>query len=111
MDMHCINLICEKMTDGKLIQTCVTINKRSLIVIDEFDKIYAQIMANNKTKITMAGILGAIDGVIRLPEGCVVIFIMNGKLNDVITNVGHRSALVRPGRLDKCIEFTTPYVL
>lgn len=109
MDMYCINLISEKMTDALLQQSCVTINKQSLIVIDEFDKMYNQIGANNKTKVTMAGILSAIDGVIRLPEGCIVIVIMNGKLNDVITNPVHRAALVRPGRLDKCVEFNTAY--
>lgn len=110
-DMCCINLISESMTDALLQQSCVTVNGRPLIVIDEFDKMYKQFVANNKTKLTMAGVLSAIDGVIRLPETCIVIVIMNGKLNDVIVDHVHRTALVRHGRLDKCVEFNTPYVL
>lgn len=111
LDIYCINLISKRMTDALLQQSCVTINKQSMIVIDEFDKMYTQIVANSKTKITMAGILSAIDGVIRLPDGCIVIVIMNGNLDDIITNPIHRDALVRPGRLDECVNFITKYKL
>lgn len=109
MEMYCINLISHKMSDNLLIQTCISVPKNSLIIIDEFDKVYSQILLNKKTKITIAGILNALDGPIRLPSGCIIIVIMNRLPNEVIVDEIHRNAFIRKGRLDICVEFNTLY--
>lgn len=111
MYMYCIYLMANNMTNGTLIKSLTDIERNSLIVIDEFDKAYTNMVTNPKSKITMAGILSFLDGLIKLQHGCVCIIIMNGKLNDVITNQSHRASLISHSRLDRCIEFNTPYIL
>ena len=111
MTVYNINLISDKLTNGLLIEACISVIKRSLIVFDEFDKAYRQIIKNYKSKVTLAGILSAIDGTIRLPESCIVIIIMNEKLIGLIPDKLERDALGRPGRIDKEIEFDQLYLL
>lgn len=111
MYMYCIYLMANDITDGTLISSLMEIERNSLIVIDEFDKAYHAMTNNPKSKITMAGILSFLDGLIKLQHGSICIIIMNGKLNDVITNQSHRDSLISHSRLDKCVEFTTPYIL
>jgi hypothetical protein len=111
MSIYNINLISDRLTNGLLIEACISVLKRSLIIFDEFDKAYKQIIKNDKSKVTLAGILSAIDGTIRLPEGCIVIIIMNEKLADLISDKLERDALKRPGRIDKEIEFDKLYLL
>lgn len=104
MNMYCINLISKNLTDSILQQSLVTIDKNSLIVIDEFDKVYP-LLIHEKTHITFSGILSSIDGAIRLSEGCIVIMMMN----NCKMKKSHKSALIRKGRLDSSFEFTTQY--
>lgn len=111
MYMYCIYLIANNMTDGTLIKSLTDLERNSLIVIDEFDKAYHNMVTNPKSKITMAGILSFLDGLIKLPHGSICIIIMNGKLNDVITNQSHRDSLISRSRLDQWVEFNTPYIL
>jgi len=104
MDMYCINLISNTLTDSILQQSLVTIDKNSLIVLDEFDKVYPM-LSSEKTHITFAGILSALDGAIRLPDGCIVIMMMNGTPD--ILEPQQKNALIRKGRLDLSFEFKT----
>lgn len=94
MYMYCIYLMANNITDGTLIKSLTDLEPNSLIVIDEFDKAYHNMVTNPKSKITMAGILSFLDGLIKLPHGSICIIIMNGKLNDVITNQSHRDSLI-----------------
>lgn len=105
MNMYCVNLISETLTDAILQHALVTLNDNSLIVLDEFDKVYP-LLLKGQTHITFSGILSSLDGAIRLPQGCIVIMMMNKLKLKMI----HRITLLRKGRLDAQFEFKTPYI-
>ena len=103
MEIYQINFNSVDMTDTNLINLVANVPVRSLIVIDEIDKQYDAIKKNKNVHISTNGILTALDGPQRLSHGTIIVIIAND-LTDFESNF--YMSLVRPGRIDKILNFT-----
>lgn len=85
---------------------CEVPDKPYILTIEDFDR--HEMFASNwrhqerKHKVTMQCLLNVIDGIVE-SHGRILIITCNNK--DLITNNSNNEALIRPGRVDKMIEF------
>lgn len=75
-------------------------DENSLLLLEDIDCLFTKRECTNKTYITFSGLINCLDGISR-KEGLITIMTTNyvDKLD---------SALKRPGRVDKIVEFSTP---
>jgi len=102
MSVYCITLNHEKMCDSALTNLINSIPPSSIVVFDEIDK---QLVDKPK-RVSIGGILSAIDGPSRLPTRCLVILTSN--VREFLT-APNMEALVRPGRIDQAVECAEPF--
>lgn len=95
------------MTDTILINLLSIVPPYSVICIDEIDRQYEFLKSNTNAKVSMSGILTALDGPQRLSHGTIVIMTGN---NDKFVLKEDYNALFRPGRIDKTFYLTEPFV-
>jgi chaperone BCS1 len=86
--IYLLSVTDDEFTDQHLVRVMGTVPPKSLVVLEDFDKVDF-----SKTGITMAGLLNAIDGPLASEER---ILIITG--NDVS---GLGASLLRPGRIDR----------
>jgi hypothetical protein len=102
MSVYMVNLNSKNMTDTILINLVCHVPPRSIIVFEEIDKQLETLQKNRNNQVSFGGILSAIDGPQRLNDGCIVIMTTN---NNNFLGESERKSLIRPGRIDKVIEF------
>lgn len=107
--VYMINLNAKDMTDEIIINLILTVPPYSIIVFDEIDKQFDTLQSNKNNMISSGGILSAIDGPIRLSHGTIVIMTANRK--KILPSFDNMNALLRPGRIDKVIEFKNEIIL
>lgn len=86
--------------DKDLIDMFSYCNEKSLVVLEDFDRIFNENKEVTGQKFTTSGLLNAIDGICSC-EGRILIITCNDieRIPD---------AIKRPGRIDRIIEFTQP---
>ena len=92
-----VYLICfnsEGMTDAVLLKLISGIPENSIVVVEEIDK---QLTGHNNKRLSVAGLLTAIDGPQRLSPGTIVILTAN---KDDFLEGDERDSLLRKGRID-----------
>src|SRR5581483_6355315 len=77
MSVYMVNLNSYDMSDAVLINLVANVPPNSIILFDEFDKQYEEILANHDIRISKNGILTAIDGPHRTSHGTLVIVAVN----------------------------------
>lgn len=89
----------DKVTDGSLIRLIKDIPKKTFLVLEDIDVLFTERKKNdnNKNNVTFSGILNSLDGITT----------KDGFICFITTNHKHKldSALLRPGRIDKLLEF------
>jgi hypothetical protein len=96
--VYLLNFNSGGMTDTILINLCSVVPPNSVICIDEIDKQLEFLFADDTAKISMGGILTALDGPQRLSFGTIVILTANS--NDFIPKENY-NAFFRKGRIEK----------
>lgn len=89
----------DKVTDGTLMRLIKNIPEKTFLVLEDIDVLFTDRKKNdgNKNQVTFSGILNSLDG-ITTRDGFICFMTTNYKnLLD--------SALLRPGRIDKQLEF------
>jgi len=96
-----LNLRDNNMSDVGIENLMANVPSNSIIILDELDIMVEGMLNDTAGKLTTAGILKALGGVIELDDGIIVIITTNnfGKLNNMLP------ALCRKGRVDEIIEF------
>ncbi|BCS83685.1 putative AAA- family ATPase [Cotonvirus japonicus] len=104
MDIYTLNINSQNMSDTMLINLVSNVKPNSILAIEEIDKQIETLQANGNRHVSIGGILSALDG----PQGLAhrVIVIMTSNCNDFL-NPKYMEPLIRPGRIDKCVEFKT----
>jgi len=98
LNICCLSLNEDALTDSKLANLMRASPSRSLILLEDVDCIFEDRTAKGKrVKITFSGVLNAIDGV-AAQEGCLLFLTTNHKEK-------LSPALIRPGRIDKQVFF------
>lgn len=90
----------DKFTDISLMRAIKNIQDDSILVMEDIDALFQERKKNDDrhVMITFSGLLNALDG-LNTKDGLTVIMTTNHKIN--LDN-----ALIRPGRVDKVINFT-----
>ncbi|AEX61236.1 mitochondrial chaperone-like protein [Megavirus courdo7] len=104
MEFYSVNLNSDNMNDTILINLISKIPPNSIISFEEIDKQIETLDKNNNRKISVGGILTALDGPQRLSHGTIVIMTANNKN---FFNSQNMDALLRAGRIDKHFDFKT----
>lgn len=99
---HIVLFNSNKLDDGGLIKLCNTIPPNSIIVFEEFEKQLELINNNNKINVSKTGILLAIDGPSRLPNGTILIITCN---DDTPIRKMFGNTLKEGRRIDKVFNF------
>lgn len=102
MSVYLVNLNSEKMTDTILINLISKIPPHSLLAFEEIDKQLETLAKNSNNKVSIGGLLTAIDGPHRLSYGSIVILTSN---TDSFLNPSDKLALLRQGRIDVSFHF------
>ena len=97
MSVYMIYFNSKNMTDALLIRMINDIPENSLIVFEEIDK---QIKAIDNKRLSIAGLLSALDGPQRLPHGTIII--MTANMKDFLPD--HSDQLFRSGRIDSIFQ-------
>ncbi|KAG6714286.1 hypothetical protein I3842_05G196400 [Carya illinoinensis] len=85
--------------DSELKTLLLQTTSKSLIVIEDLDRFFDG-KGSSTTAVSMSGMLNFMDGIVSCcGEERVMVFTVNGK------DVGDRTAITRPGRIDVHIEF------
>lgn len=89
----------DKVTDGTLMRLIKSIPKQTFLVLEDIDVLFVERKKNddNKNQVTFSGILNSLDG-ITTKDGFICFMTTNYK-NQL------DPALLRPGRIDKQLEF------
>lgn len=89
----------DKVTDGKLMRLIKNIPDKTFLVLEDIDVLFTERKKNDnhKNQVTFSGILNSLDG-ITTKEGFICFMTTNYK--NMLD-----SALLRPGRIDKQLEF------
>lgn len=104
MKTYVVQLNNGNMTDESLIRLCLSVDTKSIIIFDELDKQYGSVIDNDRIQFSNAGLLGAIDGIPKLPHGT-LIFMTANSLN--VFNDTFKSQLMRPGRIDELFHLNS----
>lgn len=100
-DVYFLNLATSDLTDSNLVRLMTDVNAGGIVVIEEIDTIFKQrekVDSGLKSNsLTFGGLLNVLDGIPAKDGRIVMITTNHPELLD--------SALVRPGRVDKRIEF------
>eukprot|EP01114_Cavostelium_apophysatum_P015884 TRINITY_DN4418_c0_g1_i1.p1 TRINITY_DN4418_c0_g1~~TRINITY_DN4418_c0_g1_i1.p1 ORF type:complete len:478 (+),score=137.09 TRINITY_DN4418_c0_g1_i1:176-1435(+) len=99
LNICCLSLNEDNLTDAKLASLMRQCPARSAILLEDVDCVFVSREAtkDNKSKVTFSGLLNAIDGV-AAQEGRLVFLTTNHKEK-------LSSALIRPGRVDVQVQF------
>lgn len=109
-----INLNDIDMTDVIFTSLMAAVEAESIIVIDEFEKQYANISANPRNMLSDGAILNALDGSIPISHKVIIIMISNNNIADPTVSTlpdRIREPLFRSGRIGKIFEFTQTIVV
>lgn len=106
MGIYTVQLNSKDTTDGSLIDLCGSVPINSIIVFDEIDKQFDAVINNDTVHVSKSGILGAVDGVLKLPSGTIVIMTANSLAG---FDKEFREQLFREGRIDNVIELTEKF--
>lgn len=89
----------DKVTDGKLMRLIKNIPEKTFLVLEDIDVLFTERKKNDdhKNQVTFSGVLNSLDG-ITTKDGFICFMTTNYK-NMLDT------ALLRPGRIDKQLEF------
>ena len=87
-----------KITDDMLIKIIEELENNTILVLEDIDCLFEK-RENKSTLISFSGLLNTLDGMINKDNGLLVIMTTNFKAQ-------LDSALIRPGRIDKCVNFT-----
>nr|QZX43484.2 AAA family ATPase [Mimivirus sp.] len=79
MEFYSVNLNSDNMNDTILVNLISKIPPNSIISFEEIDKQIETLDKNNNRKISVGGILTALDGPQRLSHGTIVIMTANNK--------------------------------
>ena len=89
-----------KMTDTMLMKAFTQLSEKTILVLEDIDVLFKERKENdnNKNALTFSGLINALDG-IAAPQNNIIFMTTNYKCN--LDN-----ALIRPGRVDMCVNFT-----
>lgn len=87
-----LQIISNTVSDANLLELMTEVKPRSMVVIEDIDRMF-----NDEKRLSMSGLLNAIDGILE-SDGRLLIITTNNK--DSLDN-----ALIRPGRCDRHFEF------
>lgn len=96
-NIYTITLNDDSISDNSLKNLINTVQKNSIILIDEFEKQIISALKSNKN-LTSGGILSSFDGAERLSEGTIIFLTAN---TTSCLDKQFRNALFREGRIDK----------
>jgi len=96
--IYLLTLNSKEMNDTILINLCSIVPPNSIICIDEIDKQLEFLMKDKQNKVSMGGILSAIDGPQRLSHSTIIIMTAN---NDYFIPNDYHDAFFRQGRIDR----------
>lgn len=74
------------------------INKQSILILEDVDALFVQRNTKSKSSLSFSGLINILDGLAR--KDGLIVFLTTNHLDKL------DSALIRPGRIDKYIEFT-----
>lgn len=107
LNLYVISLAGSGMSDEQLAQLITDVQPRSIILFEDVDAALknraadsegAVIIEDDKKGVTLSGLLNVLDGVVSREE---VVVIMTTNHKEKLD-----AALIRPGRVDKQVEFT-----
>lgn len=100
-----INLNDTNMTDVVFASLIAGVEAEGIIIIDEFEKQYANLSNNPNNLLSDGAILNALDGSVPIAHKVIIILISNTNISTTLPDT-IRSALFRSGRIGKIFEFT-----
>tara|TARA_E500000178_G_scaffold294434_1_gene299772 strand:- start:277 stop:1449 length:1173 start_codon:yes stop_codon:yes gene_type:complete len=89
-----------KMTDTMLLKSFSQLSENTILILEDIDVLFKERKENDNRKnaLTFSGLINALDG-IAAPQNNIIFMTTNYKCN-------LDKALIRPGRVDMCINFT-----
>ena len=89
-----------KMTDTMLMRAFTQLSENTVLVLEDIDVLFKERKENDnhKNALTFSGLINALDG-IAAPQNNIIFMTTNYKCN-------LDKALIRPGRVDMCMNFT-----
>lgn len=104
MSVYMINFSANGMTDNVLIKLASIIPPKSILVFEEIDKQLKNLEHIDNRRLSIGGLLTAIDGPQRLSSGVLVILTAN---TNTFLSEDYQRALLRKGRIDESFHFMT----
>lgn len=99
MDLYSLSLAGRTMDDDSLRSLMQDRRPGTIVLMEDIDCTVPERNGDNNDGVTLGGLLNCLDGV-HSPDGCIVFMTTNNR--DALDQ-----ALIRPGRIDVSVEFST----